>query len=160
MEQPAYWVALTAAALVAMGVRLVARRPLWRQRSTRIRPRELALGAVVVTALVFHCAAMFFADWIDAVPFADGPASAVRTLGLSSQVTYWVPAVALVVCLRRVWAPALAVLTAVLLGVGYTMFVPHSLNTHLMWLAAAAITLVVIAAALVAPLRGEPPMSV
>ncbi len=155
MDQPVYWGVLTTAALIAMGVRLAVRRPLWRERSRTIPPRELAAAAVMVAALVFHCAAMFFADWVNAVPLADGPASAVRELGLISQVTYWVPAAVLVLALRRVWQPALVLLTITVVGVGYTMFVPHSLTTHLSWLAAVAIMVVVIAAALVAPLRRE-----
>lgn len=156
MDQPVYWGVLLATALIGTGVRLAVRRPLWRQRSIEVSPRELAVAAVAVTALVFHCAAMFFAEWVDAVPYAEGPADAVRDLGLVSQVTYWVPAAVLVIVLRRVWPPALVLLIAALVGVGYTMFVPHSLTTHLAWLAAATITLVVIAAALVAPLSREP----
>jgi hypothetical protein len=113
----------------------------------------------MVAALVFHCAAMFFADWVHAVPFADEPAQSVRALGVVSQVAYWVPAVGLAVALRRVWPPGLGLLTATLVGVGYTMFVPHSLTTHLTWIAAAAITLVMIATALVAPLRRHAPAS-
>ena len=155
MDQPVYWGTLTAAALVGAAARLVARRPLWRRRSSAIPPSELVTAAVMVAVLVFHCAAMFFADWVNAVPLAEGPADAVRELGLLSQVTYWVPAAVLVVALRRVWTPALVLLTVTLVGVGYTMFVPHSLTTHLAWLAAAAIVVVVIAAALVRPLRRE-----
>lgn len=155
MDQPVYWGILTAAALIGMAARLAARRPLWRQRSSAIPPRELAAAAVMVAVLVFHCAAMFFADWVNAVPLAEGPASAVRELGLISQVTYGVPAAVLVVALRRVWPPALVLLTLTLVGVGYTMFVPYRLTTHLSWLAATAIIVVAIAAALVAPLRRE-----
>lgn len=155
MDQPIYWSALTAMALIGMGVRLAVRRPLWLQPSSGIPLRELAVAAGMVAALVFHCAAMFFAEWVNALPLAEGPASAVRDLGLVSQVAYWVPAAVLVAALRRVWPPALVLLIVALLGVGYTMFVPHSLTTHLAWLAAATITLVAIASALVAPLRRE-----
>ncbi len=155
MDQPVYWGILTAVALIGTGVRLVARRPLWRQRSSVIPPQELAAAAVMVAALVFHCATMFFADWVNALPLVEGPASAVRELGLISQVTYWVPAAVLVVAVRRVWLPALVLLTVTLVGVGYTMFLPHSLTTHLAWLAAAATMVVTIAAGLVAPLRRE-----
>ena len=156
MNQPVYWVLLLAVTVTVMGVRLAVRRPLWRQRSSGIPPRELAVGAVAAAALVFHCTVMFFAEWVDAVPYTEGPAGAVRDLGLISQVTYWVPAAVLVIVLRRVWTPALVLLAATLVGVGYTMFVPHDLTTHLAWLATATITLVVIAAALVAPLSRVP----
>lgn len=95
---------------------------------------------------------MFFADWVDAVPFAEAPAAAVRDLdSLASEVSYWVPAVALVIALRQVWVwpPAVALLVVTLGGVGYTMFVPHALTTHLAWLAAAVVTLVLLGTALV-----------
>jgi len=113
------------------------------------------VAAIAVAVLVFHCAAMFFADWVDAVPFAEAPADAVRALGPASQVAYWVPAVALVIALRRVWPPALGLLIVTLVGVGYTMFVPYALTTHLAWLGAAVGSWVLIATALVFPLRRE-----
>jgi hypothetical protein len=150
MDQPVLWVSLVATAAVAMGVRLVVGRPLWRRRARAVPAWELGVAAVMVAALVFHCAAMFFADWVDAVPLAEGPAAAVRDLGPASQAAYWLPSVGLVIALRRVWAPALALLVVTLVGVGYTMFVPHSLTTHLAWITAAAVTLVTITAALVA----------
>lgn len=159
MDQPVFWGALTATALIGIAVRLAVRRPLWLRRSSGVPPRELAVAAMMVAVLVFHCSAMFFAELVDAVPFTGVPAGAVRDLGLFSQATYWVPVAVLVLALRTVWRPALVLLTATLVGVGYTMFVPHALTTHLTWLAAATITLVVIAAALVAPLRREAPMS-
>lgn len=157
MDQPVFWGVLAATAAVGIGLRLVARRPLWPRRSSVIPPWELAVAGVMVAALVFHCAAMFFASWVNALPFADEPARSVRNLGLTSQVAYWAPAAILVVALRRVWPPVLGLLTATLVGVGYTMFVPHALNTSLAWIAGAAIILVMIAAALVVPLRRESP---
>ena len=153
MNQPYFWSVLVAAAVVVMGLRLVARQPLWPRRSTTVPPMELAVAVLMVAALVFHCASMFFADWVDAILPADGPARAVRELGVASQVAYWVPAAGLVVALRRVWPPALGLLVLTLVGVGYTMFVPHTLTIHLAWIAAATISLVVLVAAFVA--RGQ-----
>ncbi len=99
--------------------------------------------------------AMFFSDWVAAVPFAEAPADAVRDLdSVASEVAYWVPAGALVIALRRVWPPALLLLVVTLVGVGYTMFVPHALTTHLTWLAAAVVSLILIATALVFLRRG------
>lgn len=152
MDQPIYWGALAATAAVLAGARLVARRPLWRSRSRAVSRGDLVVVATAVAVLVFHCSAMFFADWVAAVPFADAPAAAVRDLdSLASEVSYWVPAAALVVALRRVWPPALVLLVVTLAGVGYTMFVPHPLTTHLVWLAAAVVTVVLTNAALVFP---------
>ncbi len=151
MDEPVLWGVLLATAFVGAGLRLTARRPLWPRRSCLVSPVELAAAAVAVTMLVFHCAAMFFADWVDAVPFAEAPARHVRSLGLVSQVAYWVPTAGLVIALRRLWPPALGLLVVTLIGVGVTMFVPHALTTHLGWLASAVITVVLIATALVAP---------
>ena len=129
----------------------MARRPLWPRHSSPVSPVELTAAGVAVTVLVFHCAAMFFADWVDAVPFAQPPARAVRSLGVTSQVAYWLPAAGLVLALRRSWPPALALLGATLIGVGVTMFVPHALSTHLAWLSSAVVTVVLIATFLVVP---------
>ena len=150
MDQPIFWSALTIAAVAGMGLRIALGRPLWPRRARAIPPGDLAVAAVMAAALVFHCAAMFFADWVDAVPFAEAPAAAVRDLdSLASQLAYWAPALGLVLTLRRVWPPALVLLAATLVGVGYTMFVPHSLSTHLAWIAAATITLVLVVAGFV-----------
>ena len=156
MDQPIYWGVLAATAIVLAGARLVARRPLWRSRARAVSRGDLVVAAAAVAVLVFHCMAMFFADWVDAVPFAEAPAAAVRDLdSLASEVSYWVPAAALVVALRRVWPPALLVLLVTLVGVGYTMFVPHALDTHLAWLAAAVVTVVLTGTALVFPARRQ-----
>jgi hypothetical protein len=103
----------------------------------------------MLTMLGFHCAAMFLPVLVDAVPLSRSLAEAVRSLGPVSQVAYWVPALGAVIALRRVWPPALASLVLSLVGVGVTMFVPHSLTTHLAWIAAAVASLVVISSALV-----------
>jgi hypothetical protein len=149
MGQPVLWSTLVAIATVAMGVRLAVGRPLWRRHARAVPAWELAVAAVMVVTLVFHCAAMFFADWVDAVPFAEGPAAAVRAMGPVSQAAYWLPSLVLVITLRRVWPPALGLLVVTLVGVGYTMFVPHALSVHLAWIAASAIALVLIMAGLV-----------
>jgi hypothetical protein len=90
-------------------------------------------------ALVFHCAAMFFAPWVDAVSFLLVPADTVRGMGVGSQVAYWLPAAALVVAWRRVWGPALGALVVTLVGVGVTMYWPFPFNAHLAWLTAVII---------------------
>ena len=151
MGEPVLWGVLLATALVGAALRMVAQRPLWPRHSCSISPLELAAAGVAVTVLMFHCAAMFFAGWVDAVPLAGTPARAVRSLGVVSQVAYWLPAVGLVIALRRLWPPALGLLGVTLIGVGVTMFSPHSLTTHLAWLASAVVTVVLIATLLVAP---------
>ena len=151
MDEPVLWGALLATAVVAGALRLVVGRPLWPRRSFPVSPGELTAAGTAVTVLAFHCAAMFFAGWVDAVPLAELPARTVRSLGVVSQVAYWLPAAGLVVALRRLWPPALGLLGVTLTGVGITMFLPHGLTTHLAWLASAVVTVVLIATFLVAP---------
>lgn len=154
MNQPLYWGMLAAMAVFLVGARLTARRPLWRSRSTVVRTSDLVVTATAAAILVFHCSAMFFADWVDALWFAEAPAAVMRDLdSLMSKASYWVPAAALLIPLRRVWPPALVLLIVTLGGVGYTMFVPHALTTHLAWLAAAVVTLALLTTALVVPAR-------
>ncbi|MBG6212707.1 MULTISPECIES: hypothetical protein [unclassified Cryobacterium] len=106
-------------------------------------------------ALVFHCAAMFFGPWIDAVPFLQAPANMVRLMGVGSEIAYWVPAAALLVAWRRVWWPALAALVVTLAGVGVTMYWPFPLSVHLAWL-----TAVIIVGSLVPTLLLRGPLAV
>ncbi len=150
VDQPIYWGVLAIMATVGAAARLAARGPLWQRRARAIPSGELVVAAIAVALLVFHCGAMFFMDWVDAVPFAEAPATAVRDLdSAASRVAYWAPAATLVIALRRLWPPALLFLVVALIGVGYTMFVPHALTTHLAWLASAVVAVVLIATALV-----------
>ena len=147
MNEPIFWAVLAVIAIGSASTRLVARRPLWPGRSSAFRPWELTMAGVSILVLVFHCAAMFFADWLDVVPFSAAPAAVVRTLGPESQALLGT-GLTLVIASRRVWLPALSLLVVTLVGVGVTMFWPFELTTHLAWLAAAVIT---ISAGLVAP---------
>ncbi|SDY04394.1 hypothetical protein SAMN05661080_02108 [Modestobacter sp. DSM 44400] len=157
MNQPLYWTLLAAAAACGAAARLAVGHPLLRRRAVSIGRAELGVAAVSLLALAFHCASMFFAPWTDAVPGGQTLGGPVRALGPASQVAYWVPAVALVAALRRVWWPVLALLTATLAGVGTTMFWSYPLATHLSWLAAAVVTWIVVAASLVGLRSGELP---
>ncbi|TDW30119.1 hypothetical protein [Cryobacterium psychrophilum] len=139
MNQPFLWGGLLAFAVAAGSVRLVVGRPLLRRRSVRVSQVGAAVAFVSGLALVFHCAAMFFGPWIDAVPFLQAPADMVRARGVGSEIAYWAPAAALVVAWRRVWWPALAAIVITLAGVGVTMFWPYPLVVHLVWLTAVII---------------------
>lgn len=163
MGQPVFWSALLAVTVVVAAVRLRAGRPLAR-RAVRLTWAELVVAGLSVLALVFHCAAMFFGPWVDAIPGATAPADAVRGMGTASQWAYWLPAAALVLAWRRVWWPALALLVITLLGVGVTMFWPYPLSTHLAWLAAVILVGVAVSAGLIRPpssgIRPESPATV
>lgn len=149
MNQPLYWTLLVGAAACGAAARLIVGHPLLRRQAVSLGRAELGVAAVSVLALAFHCASMFFGPWTDAVPGGQILGDPIRALGPASQVAYWLPAAALVAAVRRVWWPALALLTGALAGVGITMFWSYPLATHLSWLAAASVTSIVIASSLV-----------
>ncbi|WP_104135964.1 MULTISPECIES: hypothetical protein [unclassified Cryobacterium] len=139
MNQPILWGSLLAVVVASGVLRLVLGRPVLRGRSVRVGWAAAALAFVSGLLLVFHCAAMFFGPWVDAVPFLQVPADSVRAMGVGSEIAYWIPAAALIFAWRRVWWPALAALVITLAGVGVTMYWPYPLVVHLAWLTAVII---------------------
>jgi len=136
MNQPLLWGGLLAFVVATGAVRLALGHPLLRGRSVRLGPVSITVALVSGLALVFHCAAMFFGPWIDAVPFLIPAADMVRAMGPGSQIAYWAPAAGLILAWRRVWWPAVVALIVTLIGVGVTMYWPYPLAVHLGWLAA------------------------
>lgn len=149
MDQPVFWSILLGVSVLAVVARLWAGGPLVRRRSVPLGRAELAVAGASGLALVFHCTAMFFGPWVDAIPGAQGPGDAVRALGTASQWSYWLAIVALLVALRQIWWPALALLAGAMLGVGATMFSPYPLTTHLAWITAAVLGMVFVSSSLV-----------
>lgn len=154
MDQPIFWGALLTVTVLAAALRLRTASPLLGRRAIAVGRVELGVAGLSVLVLVFHCAAMFFGAWVDAIPGAAAPAGAVRAMGVASHWVYWLPATTLLLAWRRIWWPALGLLFVVLLGVGITMFWPYPLITHLAWLAAAIVVGLFISTAL---LRFVPP---
>lgn len=151
MDQPIFWSVLLAVAVLAMAVRLRTGAPLLPQHATPVDRAGMLVAGLSVLVLVFHCAAMFFGPWVDAIPGAQAPADAVRGMGTSSQLAYWVPATILVLALHRVWWPGLLLLFTTLAGVGVTMYWPYALTTHLAWLAAVIVVGALVSVALLSP---------
>ena len=151
MDQPVYWSVLVAAAVLAAGARLAVRGPLLPRRAARIGRADALVLGVGSLALAFHCAAMFFAPWTDALPGGQAAGDVIRGMGAASQWAYWLPATAVVVALRRLWWPAPLLLGATFAGVGVAMYWPYAVTTHLAWLAAAVLAWVGVVAALVVP---------
>jgi len=109
---------------------------------------DLGVALVALLALGFHCAAMFFQSVTLAVPGTDGAVRAVNELGTVSQVAFWVPALLLVLALRRAWTPLLLVETCALIAVGVTMFWNYGLSVHLVAIAVSvAVTVTVLTSA-------------
>ena len=149
MNQPVYWSVLVGLAVVTAATRLVVGRPLLSRRAVPLTRTEFVVAVVSLVTLVFHCAAMFFAPWTDALPGGEFLGEPIRKLGTVSHWAYWLPAGALLLAVRRLWWPAPVVLAIALAGVGITMFWPYSLVTHLAWLAAAGLAWLFIPGALI-----------
>jgi len=89
----------------------------------------MTLAIISLVALTFHCGAMNFSA-IRSLPGLSMPADVIQDLGQISQIAYWLPAAALLMSLRRVWPPLLALEATALLAVGMTMFLPFGLSIH------------------------------
>ena len=149
MDHPLFWSLLAGVALLVMVTRLVVGRPLLPRRAVILTRADLALAAVCVLALGFHCGAMFFAPWTDALPGGRNLGGSVRAMGSASEWAYWVPAAGLMLALSRITWPALVLLGATLFGVGMTMFRPSPLDVHLAWIATAVLVLTLISSSLI-----------
>ncbi len=133
--------------LVRLLVPAVPPRPLAR----RITTAQAALTAVGLLGLLLHCTAMFFEPVVAAIP-GTGPAiSQINGMGAASMLWYAVPAVLLLVGLRRQLPLALAVLAVALLAVGITMYNGAALSTHVVTIYAAAVVIAGIMFLLVLP---------
>lgn len=145
-----WFLALTVALAVLGALRLLARGPLL---ASRARPLSTAEWAVLVGStalLVFHCGAMFAPDAVAALGVLDAPAARVRDLSDPvGQAVYWLPALALVGSVRRLWWPAPATLAVTLLVVGWTMYGDFTLTEHLVAIMAAGGDLGLVMAGLV-----------
>lgn len=159
MGQPVYWGAMLGVAVLGALGRLAGWRVLRSRRAVWVPTRLLAVAALAALVLVFHCAAMFFAPWTDAVPGLQAPGEAVRAMGPASRWAYAAPSALLVLVLLQVWWPAVLVLAAALTGVGITMYGPYPLVTHLAWLAALIAVSVLIPTALLVGGRADPGVS-
>jgi len=80
VNQPWFWTTLLVVAALAVAVRLRAGRPLLPRRAQAIPDGALLVAAVSAAALVFHCAAMFFAPWLAAL-IVTGSAISAGLLG-------------------------------------------------------------------------------
>ncbi len=151
MAPAAYWFFLATLPAAGLIARLASARLPLAPFAYRLRPDETLFAVGALLALGFHCAAMFFQGRVAAVPGLDGAAEAVADLGTVSQLAFWVPAILLLVGLRRVWLSAFAALAFALIAVGVTMYWSLGLTAHLATIAIAVAITVGIAAGFVRP---------
>lgn len=119
----------------------------------RVSLADAALVLVGTAGLAFHCLAMFFRALIEPLPGAGPAISDIRALGTASVVWYVVPAVLVLLGLRRQQPLAVAALALCLVAVALTMFVAGSLQVHLTTIFASVVVSTLVAATLVLPPR-------
>lgn len=151
MNQPFLWGGLLAFAIAVGVVRMVRGRAFLPGRAAGLGPLARWVAGVSIAALVFHCSAMFFGPWVNALAFLRPLAAEVNAMGTPSQIAYWVPAAALLLAWRRVWWPGLVLMAVTLAGVGVTMYWPYPLTVHLWWLGAVIVAGVFVSSSLIRP---------
>ncbi|MHC5794821.1 hypothetical protein ACVXZ4_01545 [Lacisediminihabitans sp. FW035] len=112
------------------------------QAGVRLRIAEVALLVVGVLGLTFHCTAMFSRQLLVGIPAVRPLVGAVNGMGAASVALYVVPAILLLIGLRRQHWIALAVMTLALIAVGLTMYLGSPLRLHLASIFLAVVVLV------------------
>ena len=137
--------------LMVLGARfLLAGLPL-RGLARRITPPDVGLVVLGAVGLVFHCVAMFFRRLVDPLPGVDAVVSDIRALETASIIWYAVPAVLVLIGLRRVQPVALGVTALAFTAVGVTMYNEGPLDIHLTAIFGSAVVLALVVATLVLP---------
>ncbi|QNE45654.1 hypothetical protein F1C58_01080 [Glaciihabitans sp. INWT7] len=108
----------------------------------RVSATEVAFLGLGIVGLTFHCTAMFFRQVFSGMPAVRPLVDAVNGMGAASIALYVVPAVLLLIGLRRQHRIALAVMTLALIAVGLTMYLGSPLRLHLASIFLAVVLLV------------------
>ncbi|MBG6226451.1 uncharacterized membrane protein YciS (DUF1049 family) [Arthrobacter sp. CAN_A2] len=97
----------------------------------RLSTLDLTLTVVGVLGLILHCASMFFRPIVAAIPGSSSVISQINSMGTESMIWFAIPALLVLIGLRRQHWVALILLTGSLLAVGVTMYNGTALSTHL-----------------------------
>ncbi len=127
----AFVLTLAGVSLILLILRLVVPGLPVNRLARRLTRLDLALTLLGVLGLVLHCASMFFRPIVAALPGSDTVISQINSMGTASMVWFAVPALLVLVGLRRQHWAALVLLAASLLAVGLTMYNGTALFTHL-----------------------------
>lgn len=146
-----FLLSLAGVVVVVLGARFLSAGLPLRGLARRITRPDAALLVTGAVGLAFHCVAMFFRRVVDPLPGADAAISDIRALGAASIIWYVVPAVLVLLGLRRVHPAALAVAALAFVAVGVTMYNDGPLDVHLASIFASVVVLAVVTATLVLP---------
>jgi hypothetical protein len=143
------WLALAVVVIVASRYVFVGL-PL-RRIAVRVTVTDAAFISVGLVGLAFHCGAMFFRNTAQRIPGSHSAIRAIDAMGTASRVWFIVPAILVVIGLRRQYPLALLAVAAALATVGATMYDHGPLRTHLTAIFLAVVIHAVVAATLVLP---------
>lgn len=146
-------ITLIAIPIVLFGARAALPGVPWNRYARTVSWLEAILIALGSVGLVLHCVAMFYRGLIENIPGIDGYIQAVNGMSSASIVLYIVPAVVVLLGLRRQQPLAVALVAVTLVAVGVTMFNGGPLSVHLVAITTAAVTLAATTALLVVPVR-------
>jgi len=110
--------------------------------SVRLSWVDAVLLLCGVVGLAFHCAAMFYRPLFGGIGPLGPLVDMVNEMNVASIILFVVPALLVLIGLRRHYRVSLAVLTLSLLVVGVTMYAGTPLNVHLGTIFVAVVALV------------------
>jgi hypothetical protein len=146
------YVTLLIATVAAIVVARLVLAPLpLRRVAARLSVSDAVLIGVGTAGLAFHCGAMFFRATVERSPGVHSAVRSINAMGTSSKLWFIVPALLVVIGLRRQYPIALFVLAAALVAVGVTMYDDGPLRTHLNAIFIAVVVLAGVASVLVVP---------
>ena len=124
-------ITLAASVLLILLARFVVPQLPVKSRAVRLSVPDAALVGVGVLGLLFHCTAMFSPRIYEGASAITPLLGLVNSMGLASVVLFVVPAVLILIGLRRQQRGALALLSLTLVAVGVTMYIGGPLQLHL-----------------------------
>lgn len=145
-------VTLACCVVVVLTARLLVPSLPLRRTAVTLSATEVAATLLGLVTLAFHCGAMFFQGLTERLPATDGVIEAIRALGNASILWYAVPALLMMLGLRRLPWLALSSVGLALLAVGVTMYDGGPLETHLTAIfVAVSLLAVVLATSMILP---------
>ena len=138
----AFAVTLAGASVLLLLARLMVPQLPLAGRSVRLSWVDAVLLLCGVVGLAFHCAAMFYRPLFDGIGPLAPLVDMVNEMNGASIILFVVPALLVLIGLRRHYRVALAVLALTLLVVGVTMYAGSPLNVHLGAIFVAVVALV------------------
>lgn len=155
-----YVVSLAVAVGLVFGSRFVVPVLPSRRHARPITVVDAVLTAVGLAGLTFHCSAMFFSSLVAALPGTSSAIDQINALGTPSKIGYVLPALLVVIGLRRQHPLAVAAVGIALAAVGITMYDGGSLSAHLAAIFVAIVVIAGVVSTLVLPPWGSVDRSV